>query len=408
MSSGMSIMKDKKILLGVSGGIGAYKACELLRLFIKAGAQVRVIMTSAACEFVTPLSFQSLGAEIVSVDMFRDKRDSLEHVNWADWGQILVIAPATANIIGKIANGIADEVLSTQAIAFGGPILLAPAMNVRMYENKAVGRNISYLKSCGAHFIGPEVGPLATMISALGRMVSPDQIYLKTRQILLGRDSLSGKKVVVSAGPTVEPLEPVRYISNRSSGKMGYALADVAAAYGADVTLVSGPTNLQVPPGVERIDILTAEEMRDAVAKHCKQADYLYMAAAVADYRPSSYNRQKIRRSGKPVKLDLSPSPDILKSLSNNRPKIVVGFALETENLEARALEKMRHKKVDMIVANNPTEKGAEFGSDSNRVTIFSSDGKKVRLEIMPKFDVAVAIIEESLRLRSGHGRGRR
>lgn len=401
-------MNDKRILLGVSGGIGAYKACELLRLFVKAGAKVRVIMTTAAGEFITPLSFRSLGAESVSANMFDEKRDTLEHVSWSDWGDILVIAPATANIIGKLANGIADEVLSTQALAYRGPILIAPAMNAKMYENKAVQRNISYLRETGARFVGPEVGHLASMITAIGRMVSPEQIFRNARQILVGGQKLKGKKVVVSAGPTVESLDPVRYLSNRSSGKMGYALADAAAAYGGKVVLVSGPTNLQSPPGVERIDIQTAEEMKRALGRYCKGADLLFMAAAVADYKPSSYSKQKTRRSAKHIKLDLSPSPDILKNLGASRPKVVVGFALETENVEARALEKMRAKKIDMIVANNPTEKGVEFGSEWNRVTIFSRGGKRKKLDIMPKFDVALVIIEESLNLSGRRKRGKK
>ncbi len=402
----MSIMNDKKILLGVSGGIGAFKACELLRLYVKAGANVRVIMTAAAGEFITPLSFRSLGAESVSISMFGEKQDTLEHVSWADWGDILVIVPATANIIGKLANGIADEVLSTQAIAFDGPILIAPAMNVKMYRNKAVQRNIAFLESIGVRFIGPEAGHLASMITALGRMVSPERIFAGTRQLLVGNNSLKGKKVVVSAGPTVEPLDPVRFLSNRSSGKMGYALADATSACGANVTLVSGPTNLETPPGVERIDILSADDMQRAVAKACRGADYLYMAAAVADYKPSSYSKQKIHRSGKAKRLDLTPSPDILKSLGPNRPKFVVGFALETENIEARAMEKLREKRIDMIVANNPTEKGIEFGSDSNKVVIFSRNGRKVHLDKMPKFDTALAIIEESISLTGKSKRG--
>jgi phosphopantothenoylcysteine decarboxylase/phosphopantothenate--cysteine ligase len=404
----MSMMKDKKILLGVSGGVGAFKACELLRLFVKADATVRVIMTKAASEFITPLSFQSLGAESVSVNMFHEKGDSLEHVSWADWGDILVIAPATANIIGKLANGIADEILSTQAIAYDGPILIAPAMNVKMYSNKAVQKNISYLRSIGAHFIGPEVGQLATLIMAAGRMVEPGVIFVRARQILLGRNELSGRKIVVTSGPTCEPLDPVRFLSNYSSGKMGYALADAAAGFGGDVVLISGPTNLSAPPGVKLVLAQTASAMQTALRKHCRGADYLYMAAAVADYRPSSYQKQKIRRSSHSMKLDLKPVPDLLKSLGKSRPGVVVGFALETENLEARALEKMRAKKIDMIVANNPTEKGVEFGSDFNKVIIFSRSGRRLELESMPKFEVAVNIIEESLRVKRRSGAGRR
>ncbi|MEE9553101.1 MAG: bifunctional phosphopantothenoylcysteine decarboxylase/phosphopantothenate--cysteine ligase CoaBC, partial [candidate division Zixibacteria bacterium] len=245
-------------------------------------------------------------------------------------------------------------------------------------------------------------------ITAMGRMTPPEQIFQKTRQMLTGGDQLKGKKVVVSAGPTFEPLDPVRYLSNRSSGKMGYALADAAAAYGGKVVLVSGPANLQTPPGVQIVDIQTAEEMKRALTNHCRGADFLYMAAAVADYKPSSYNKQKIHRSAKSIKLDLSASPDILKNLGTNRPKVVVGFALETENLEARALDKMRAKKVDMIVANNPMEKGIEFGSESNRVTIFSRGGTKKKLDIMPKFDVAIAIIKESLNLAGRKKRGKK
>jgi phosphopantothenoylcysteine decarboxylase/phosphopantothenate--cysteine ligase len=404
----MTLMKDKKILLGVSGGVGAFKACELLRLFVKAGATVRVIMTKAASEFITPLSFQSLGAECVSVNMFHEKRDSLEHVSWADWGDILVIAPATANIIGKLANGIADEILSTQAIAYDGPILIAPAMNVKMYNNKAVQKNISYLQSVGARFIGPEVGQLASLITAAGRMVEPEIIFVKARQILLARNELSGRKVVVTAGPTCEPLDPVRFLSNYSSGKMGYALADAAAGFGGDVVLISGPTSLSAPPGVKLVSVQTASAMQTALRKHCRGADYLYMAAAVANYRPSSYQKQKIRRSSNSMKLDLKPVPDLLKSLGKSRPGVVVGFALETENLEARALEKMRAKKIDIIVANNPTEKGVEFGSDFNRVIIFSRGGRRLELEAMPKFEVAVNIIEESLRVKRRSGTGRK
>lgn len=404
----MTAVKGKKILLGVSGGIGAFKACELLRLFVKAGAHVRVILTEAAREFVTPLSFRALGAESVSADMFEEKRESLEHVSWADWGDLLVIAPATANIIGKMANGIADEILSTQAIAYDGPILLAPAMNVKMYRNKAVQRNIAYLRGTGTQFIGPETGQLASLITAAGRMVEPEIIFARSRQVLLGRDELSGKRVVVTAGHTQEPLDPVRYLSNKSSGKMGYALADAAAGFGGEVVLISGPVSLAPPPGVEVVLIRTAAEMQKELRKHCRGADYLYMAAAVADFTPASYYKQKIRRSDRRSRIDIKPVPDLLKSLERNRPKHVIGFALETENLEARALEKMRSKKIDMIVANNPTEEGVEFGSDYNRITIFSSGGKKVTFDTLPKYEVAVNIVEQSLKLKRRHGRKRK
>lgn len=404
----MSLMDDKNILLGVSGGVGAFKACELLRLFIKSGAGVRTIMTRSATEFVTPLSFQSLGSEAVSVGMFDEKRDSLEHVSWADWGDILVIAPATANIIGKLANGIADEVLSTQAIAFDGPVLVVPAMNVKMYNNKTVQKNIRYLKSIGVNFIGPETGHLASMITAAGRMSEPQEIFRKTRQLLVNKSSLKGKKVVVTAGPTVEPLDPVRYISNYSSGKMGYALADAAAGFGADVTLISGPVQLDVPPSINVVRIKTAEEMLKAIRAACSGADLLYMAAAVADYRPSTYYKQKIKRKKESMRLDLRSNPDILKSLGRSRPRVVVGFALETENIEARALEKLREKKLDLIVANNPTKTGIEFGSDFNKVILYGRKGMRSDLEKADKFDIALAIIEESIKLLKKRGSKRK
>lgn len=404
----MTVIEGKKILLGVSGGVGAFKACELLRLFVKAGAHVRVVLTKAAKEFVSPLSFRALGAESVSVDMFDEKRESLEHVSWADWADLLVIAPATANIIGKVANGIADEILSTQVIAYDGPILVAPAMNVKMYNNQAVQRNIAYLRATGIRVIGPETGQLASLITAAGRMMEPEIIFARCRQMLLGRNELSGKKVVVTAGPTQEPLDPVRYLSNQSSGKMGFALADAAAAFGGEVVLISGPVSLSPPAGAELVSVRTAAEMQKELGRHCRGADYLYMAAAVADFTPAGYYKQKIRRSDKRTKIDIKPVPDLLKSLGRNRPKHVIGFALETENLEARAIEKMRSKKIDMIVANNPTEKGVEFGSDYNRITIFSIGGKKLAFDPLPKFDVAINIIEHSLRLKKRRGPKRR
>ena len=405
MSNMTMSLKGKNILLGISGGIGAFKACELMRLFVKAEARVRVIMTQAATEFVSPLSFQSLGAEFVSTNVFEAQSKgvlqyapTIEHVNWADWANILIIAPSTGNMIGKMANGIADEVLSTQALAYDGPILLAPAMNVKMYNNRTVQKNISYLKSIGVHFIGPEVGQLASLITATGRMSEPEMIFFRARQILHGRNDMKGMKVVVTAGPTREPLDPVRYISNYSSGKMGYAIADAARSFGAEVILISGPTQLAVPPGVNMIPVQTATQLQSEVHHHCAGADYLFMVAAVADFRPATFHRQKIKRSGESMRLILQPNPDILKTLGRQRPKFVVGFALETENLEAKAYDKLRDKKLDMIVANNPTEEGVEFGSDFNKATIIGRGDKPVKLERMTKYDLAVQIVEESIR----------
>jgi len=391
--------KGKNIILGVTGGIGAFKACELLRLFIKSGAKVRVVMTESASKFVTPLTMQSLGAEAVSVDMFAEQTYTLEHVAWSDWANILIIAPCTANMIGKIAGGIADEVLSTQVMAYNGPVLIAPAMNVKMYNNKIVRKNIATLESLGYYFIGPEVGHLASMITATGRMSEPETIFDRARQVLVGRNNLLGKKVVVTAGPTREALDPVRFISNNSSGKMGYALADAAVGFSANVTLISGQTALPAPPNVHLIEVDTAIQMQTALQKNCEGADYLFMAAAVADFRPASFHRQKIKKSNKPLDLKLILNPDLLASLGRSRPRYVIGFALETDNLEANANEKLRSKNLDMIIANNPTQDGVEFGSDYNKATIIKRDGQVFRLDKMTKFDLAVRIIEEALKL---------
>jgi phosphopantothenoylcysteine decarboxylase/phosphopantothenate--cysteine ligase len=293
-------------------------------------------------------------------------------------------------------------------MAFDGITLLAPAMNVKMYNNKTVQKNIKYLSSIGVNFIGPETGQLASLITAAGRMSGPEQIFKKTRQLLLNKTALKGKKVVVTAGPTVEPLDPVRYISNYSSGKMGYALADAAAGFGAKVSLVSGPVHLEVPPSVNITPVKTAEEMLRAIRKECAGADLLYMAAAVADYRPSAFHRQKIKRKKGSMRLDLRANPDILKSLGRNRPKVAVGFALETENVKARAIEKLKEKNLDLIVANNPTEKGVEFGSDFNRVALYGKKGIDVNLDKAEKFDIAVKIIEESIKLLKKRGSKRK
>jgi phosphopantothenoylcysteine decarboxylase / phosphopantothenate---cysteine ligase len=400
-------LKNKKILIGVSGGIAAFKICELLRMLVKEGASVRVVMTEAAAKFVTPLTFSALGAEEVSASMWDPKRDSLEHINWADWADLFVVAPATANTIAKMAAGIADEVLSTQLLAYDGPKLIAPAMNVKMWHNFATQRNVKTLKEQGIAFIGPTSGQLASLITAEGRMVEPAEIFQQVKAMLGGQSKsqistgdLSGYRILVSAGPTVEPLDPVRFISNRSSGKMGYAIATAAIKRGAATTLVSGPVTLEPPAGVEIIQIETADQLKKAIEKKFGSVDAVIMAAAVADYKPQVYSRQKIKKSAADMTLNLTQNPDILLELGRKRGrKIMVGFALETENIEAAARKKMADKKLDIIIANNPTKKGIEFGSDQNQATMFIKGRRPVKLAMMPKTQLADIIIDETARL---------
>ncbi len=396
------ILKDKKILIGISGGIACYKIGELLRLLIKSGARVRVIMSASATKFVTPLTFSGLGAESVSTDMWDPQRESLEHVSWADWGDLLVVAPATANIIAKMAAGIADEVLSTQILAYDGPTLIAPAMNVKMWHNFATQRNLETLRQHGVHVVGPTTGHLASLIVADGRMAEPAEIFIKIKDILTVQSDFRGKHILVTAGPTIEPLDPVRYISNRSSGKMGYAIAAAAKKRGAEVTLISGPVALECPSGVNLVKIETAIQLQDAVKKHFAKADSLIMAAAVADYRPKIAAKDKIKKDKSNLSLELVENPDIVKNIAAKKGKrIVVGFAMETKDLLTNAKKKLAQKHLDFIVANNPTQKGIEFGSDNNQATIISKSGKTKVLPQMTKAELADIILDEIKKLFS-------
>jgi phosphopantothenoylcysteine decarboxylase/phosphopantothenate--cysteine ligase len=400
-------LKNKNILIGVSGGIAAFKACELLRMLVKEGASVRVVMTEAAEKFVTRLTFSALGAESVSTSMWDPNRDSLEHINWADWGDIFVVVPATANIIAKMASGIADDILSTHLLAYSGPKLVAPAMNVKMWQNFATQRNVKTLKEQGIEFIGPTKGKLASLLDAEGRLVEPSEIFVKIKEMLSdvrkSTGDLSRLRILVTAGPTIEPLDPVRFISNKSSGKMGYAVAEAARDRGAKVILISGPVALKPLSGVEMINIETAEQLKRAIDRKFKSVNAIIMAAAVADYRSKVYSRQKIKKTKKNLTLSLTENPDILGSLASRRGrKILVGFALETENIESAAKKKMVDKKLDMIVANNPTQKGIEFGSDINKAIIFVKGRRPVDLPVMPKFELANIILDEVVRLLRG------
>jgi phosphopantothenoylcysteine decarboxylase/phosphopantothenate--cysteine ligase len=390
------ILKNKHVLLGISGGIAAFKACELLRQLIKAGAKVRVVMTEAATKFITPLTFSALGAESVSTDMWDEKRDSLEHVSWSDWADIFVIAPATANIIAKMAAGIADEVLSTQILAYDGPKIIAPAMNVKMWRNPATQRNIAELKKHGVIMVGPTTGQLASLITAEGRLVEPDELYQAIVNNLNKLNDLADHKILVTAGPTIEPLDPVRFISNRSSGKMGYAIAEAAASRGADVALISGPVAIAVHDNIKLIRIETADQLKMELGKLFPQSDSVIMAAAVADYKPRSYSKKKIKKTEPQFSLNLVKNPDILSSLAVRRKnQILVGFALETENLKQAAQKKLNDKKLDIIVANNPTRRGVEFGSDYNKAMILVKNKKPLDLPVMSKIDLAHKILDE-------------
>jgi phosphopantothenoylcysteine decarboxylase/phosphopantothenate--cysteine ligase len=389
----------KKILLGVSGGIAAYKACELVRHFIKQGAEVRVIMTRSACEFVTPLTFETLSQQHVTTETFPAYDASISgthHIEIARWPDIFLIAPATANVIGKIANGIADDILSTVAMACPAPILVAPAMNDQMWASPFVQRNVKELKSNKIEIIDPEFGYLAEGYDGSGRLAELSKICWRVDRILFRSEELSGKRVLVTAGPTHEALDPVRYITNASSGRMGFAVARQAVLMGAHVTLISGPTSLPEPFDVTCHHVTTAQEMAAMTEKQFPEHDVLVMTAAVADFMPSSAAVHKIKKSGNSLRLDLKPTVDILGSLGGKKGnRIVVGFALETEKEIEHARQKLVEKNLDFIVVNNPRREGAGFHTDTNIVS-FVERKKVTDLPLLPKDDVARQILERA------------
>ena len=395
------IDKAKTIVVGVTGGIACYKAVELVRLLIKAGHRVQVIMTHGAMEFVMPLTFQTLSGNPVASETFNLTQESeIGHINLADSADLFVIAPATANIIGKIANGIADDLLTTVIMATQAPVLIAPAMNIHMFENAILQENLRKLRRVGYHILEPAAGFLACGYEGKGRLPDPEKIADEVERLLKKKD-LSGERFLITAGPSREPLDPVRYLSNRSSGKMGYALARVAARRGAEVVLVSGPTALECPAGVRRIPVTTAAEMRAAVIKEFAAASAVVMAAAVADYRPVVAADKKIKRGKGPIELRLEPNPDIVKELGQNKDgKMLVGFAAETEDLTANAAKKLREKNLDMIVANNVAEAGSGFDGDTNIATILDHTGASHELPLMSKDDLADRIYDYFLALK--------
>jgi phosphopantothenoylcysteine decarboxylase/phosphopantothenate--cysteine ligase len=389
------MLDNKKIVLGVTGGIAAYKAAELTRALIKAGAQVRVILTRSAEQFITPLTMQTLSQGPVYTDIFSPTGQyDLAHIALADFADAFVIAPATGNIIGKIASGIADDLLSTTIMAQCKPTLICPAMNDKMLANPVVQDNIRKLKNYGYEIMESGVGELACKTTGSGRLPEISAIIEAVERLLTPKD-FAGEKILITAGPTEEPLDPVRFITNRSSGKMGYALAKAAHQRGASVTLISGPTNLNPPAVEEMISVRTAQEMYCAVMEHYSKASVIIKAAAVADYRPKDVCQEKIKKDKGMTGIELMCNPDIIAEVGAKKKNcILVGFAMETEDLLANARGKLLKKNMDMIVANNLRQDGAGFQSDTNIITIIDKNGKTTALEKMSKLDAANRILD--------------
>jgi phosphopantothenoylcysteine decarboxylase / phosphopantothenate---cysteine ligase len=395
------MMQGKEIVLGVTGGIAAYKAVELLRLLTKAGANVHVIMTDAAQEFVTPLTFQTLSMNPVSTSLFNliSERE-IGHISLADRADLCIIAPATANIIGKLAGGIADDMLSTTIMATRAPVLIAPAMNVNMYRNARYQENETRLKRAGYLFVEPAKGLLACGWEGEGKLQEPAVIFEEAVAVLTPKD-LAGETILVSAGPTREEIDPVRFISNHSSGKMGYALARAACRRGARVILVSGPTCLAAPHGVETVPVTTAEEMRAAIMQRYEECGVIIKAAAVADYRPEVRSGEKIKKGSAPEILTLVRNPDILGELGQLKgERFLVGFAAETGNLVANAAQKLASKNVDLMVANDVSQVDAGFNVDTNIVRLLFRDGRQEELPLMTKVELAGRILDRIREMR--------
>lgn len=392
------MLSGKNIVIGISGGIAVYKICDVVSRLKKLNANIDIIMTKSAAEFVTPLTFQSLIQNYVVVDMFEQlKTWNIEHISLAQKSDLFLIAPATANIIGKIANGIADDMLSTTVMATTAPVLIAPAMNTKMYENMIVQDNILKLKKFGYKFIDPESGRLACGDIGKGKLASPENIVEKVVSELTKERDLKNKKILITAGPTRESIDPVRYITNRSSGKMGYSIAKEAVKRGALVTLISGPTNMEVPQGIEKfIPIESALDMYNTVMENINDNNIMIGCAAVADYKPKNKSLQKIKKSDNDLSLELDRNYDILKEIGKiKNDKILVGFAAETNDLIENAKGKIEKKNLDFIVANDLTLDGAGFGVDTNIVKIIDKDGIIENYPKMGKDEVANIILDK-------------
>jgi phosphopantothenoylcysteine decarboxylase/phosphopantothenate--cysteine ligase len=396
------VLNNKQIVLGVCGGIAAYKSAELLRLLKKQGANVRVIMTRNACRFVGTITFEALSENPVYTDVFQSGDDgAIRHIAWATEADAVIIAPATANIIGKYANGIADDALSTFLLAVTSPVLVCPSMNVNMYQHHTVRKNIETLTANGCMISEPSAGSLACGTSGPGRLPEPPEILDRIAYALTPKDFI-GKRVLVTAGPTREFFDPVRYISNPSSGKMGFAIARAAEHRGASVTLVSGPVNLPDPPNINIIRVTTAEDMAQAVFHKMENSDIIIKSAAVSDYRPKDIAAHKVKKGDEENILILSKNQDILKALGQKKThQILVGFAAETQELEANASKKMAEKNLDMIVGNLVNVSGSGFGTDTNQVTLFYRNGTKECPPVMEKESVANMILDRILKIGS-------
>jgi len=402
-----------RVALGVSGGVAAYKAAELVRKLQQDGLEVQVIMTDSAREFITPLTFAALTGQKVITKMFDAESDgganvesAIEHIALAQRIDLLVIAPATANTIAKMARGVADDFLTTLYLATTAPVVVAPAMNVNMWEHAATQENVETLRARGVHIVPPEEGYLACGMTGAGRLASVDAITCAVLGKLGISHDLQEETIIVTAGPTCEDLDPVRFLTNRSSGKMGYALAVAAARRGANVILISGPTRLDPPQGVQFISVRNTEQMHRAVLDHFAKATSLIMAAAVADYRPAAPQTKKMKRGNGRLSLELEPTVDILSDVARRKSNhVIVGFAAETENVAAHARTKLESKDADLIVANDVTADGAGFDHDTNIITLYFRDGSEKAYERMPKIDAANRILDQLRGLRKSAGR---
>jgi len=399
------MLQDKRIVLGVSGGIAVYKAVELLRLLTKAGADVDVVMTRNACEFVTPLTFQTLSGNPVHTDLFSLYQErEIDHISLADRADLFILVPATANLVGKIAQGLADDLLTTSVMATKAPVLIAPAMNSNMYENSIYQRNQRTLSDFGYHILEPVRGALACGWEGKGKLPDPVVIFAAAKSLLTPKDLL-GFRLLVTAGPTRENIDPVRYLSNYSSGKMGFSIAAAAQQRGAQVTLVTGPTHQGVPFGVNCVSVVSAEEMHVAVFEQFEGVDVVIKAAAVADYRPAAPSLQKMKKNNDDMTLRLEQNRDILAELGQQKgSRILVGFAAETEELLVNAKVKMERKNLDLIVANDVTQEGAGFDIDTNIVRILHIDGHIEKLNLMSKEEVANQLLDRVVKLRKSKG----
>lgn len=396
------MLENKKIVLGITGGIAAYKACNLARLLIKKGAEVQVVMTPSAKEFITPLTLSTLTHKPV-VSEFFDRRDGSwhSHVDIGLWADAMIVAPATASSIGKMANGIADNMLVTTYLSMKAPVFVAPAMDLDMFAHPSTQQNIQRLVAYGNHIIEPGTGFLASKLEGKGRMEEPEKIVEVLEQYFAKQQRLSGKKVLITAGPTYEKIDPVRFVGNYSSGKMGFALAEACALQGAEVTLVSGPVMLQTKhPAIRRIDVESAQEMYDAATSHFPEADITILSAAVADFTPETTADKKIKRKGDELVLNLRPTQDIAAALGTLKKdnQLLVGFALETDNEMQNAQSKMERKNLDFIVLNSLQDKGAGFRVDTNKITILDRQQGTTAYDVKTKQEVAEDIVEYIVR----------